>query len=89
MKITVAMFGLLCLMFAGMTHAFVQSNPICRSPILSNKQVVALDECDPTTFNAALGLTFVRISRWDISRRCPTCFRKRNLGIRTRTGTSN
>ena len=60
MKITVATFGLLCLMFAGATHALAQSNPTRRSPILSHKQVVALDECDPTTFNAALGPDFCR-----------------------------
>jgi len=60
MKITVATFGLLCLMFASVTHALAQSNPTRRSPILSNKQVVALDECDPTTFNAALGPDFCK-----------------------------
>ena len=44
-------YGLLAgwLMFAGATFAFAQEN----SPSLA--QVVALDECDPATFNAALG----------------------------------
>ena len=53
---TVAKFGLLagCLMFAGATHALAQGNP----PSLA--QIVALDECDPVTFNAALGPDFCR-----------------------------
>ena len=51
-----AKFGLLagCLMFAGATFAVAQEN----SPRLA--QVVALDECDPTTFNAALGPDFCK-----------------------------
>jgi hypothetical protein len=59
---TVAKFGLLagCLMFVGATLAFAQANPPRRSPILSNSQVVALDECDPKTFNEALGPGFCR-----------------------------
>jgi len=59
---TVAKFGLLvgCLMFVGATFAFAQANPPHRSPILSHTQVVALDECDPKTFNAALGPGFCR-----------------------------
>ena len=53
---TVAKFGLLvgCLMFIGATLAPAQENP----PSLA--QVVALDECDPVTFNAALGPDFCR-----------------------------
>ena len=53
---TVAKFGLLagCLMFVGATLAPAQEN----SPRLA--QVVALDECDPTTFNAALGPDFCK-----------------------------
>src|SRR5450830_580781 len=51
-----ARFSLLvgCLMFAGATLALAQANP----PSLV--QVVALDECDPVTFNAALGPDFCR-----------------------------
>src|ERR1700704_6110624 len=51
-----AKFGLLagCLMFAGATFAVAQEN----SPRLA--QVVALDECDPTSFNAALGPDFCK-----------------------------
>jgi len=51
-----AKFGLLagCLMFAGATFAVAQEN----SSRLA--QVVALDECDPTTFNAALGPDFCK-----------------------------
>jgi plastocyanin len=47
----IAKFGLLvgCLMFTGATYALAEENP----PSLA--QVVALDECDPTTFNVALG----------------------------------
>src|SRR5438309_7701054 len=49
-------YGLLAgwLMFAGATFAFAQEN----SPSLA--QVVALDECDPATFNAALGPDFCK-----------------------------
>jgi len=59
---TVAKFGLLigCLIFVGATLASAQANPPRRSPILSNTQVVALDECDPTTFNQALGPDFCK-----------------------------
>jgi plastocyanin len=51
-----AKFGLLvgCLIFAGATFVVAQEN----SPSLA--QVVALDECDPTTFNAALGPDFCK-----------------------------
>jgi len=59
---TVAKFSLLvgCLTFVGATFAFAQANPPARSPILSGSQVVALDECDPKTFNEALGPDFCR-----------------------------
>ena len=51
-----ARFGLLvgCLMFAGATLALAQANP----PSLV--EIVALDECDPASFNAALGPDFCR-----------------------------
>src|ERR1700680_1444620 len=51
-----AKFGLVagCLMFAGVTFAVAQENS------LRLAQVVALDECDPTTFNAALGPDFCK-----------------------------
>src|SRR4030081_2536195 len=51
-----ARLGLLAgwLMFAGATFAVAQEN----SPRLA--QVVALDECDPTTFNAKLGADFCK-----------------------------
>src|SRR5438477_9738652 len=50
----IAKFGLLvgCLMFTGATYVLAEENP----PNLA--QVVALDECDPATFNAALGADF-------------------------------
>jgi len=55
-------FGLLvgCLMFVGATLALAQTSPPRRSPILSHTQVVALDECDPKTFNEALGPDFCK-----------------------------
>jgi plastocyanin len=57
MKITVAKFGLFagCAMFAGaFPIEFEQENPP------SVAQVVALDECDPATFNDALGPDFCK-----------------------------
>lgn len=64
-----ARFGLLAcgLMFAGATQALAQVEPhatnvptrsVENPPRLA--QVVALDECDPVTFNAALGPDFCR-----------------------------
>ena len=60
-----ARFGLLagCLMFAGATHALAQqqSQPSWNEENPAGvAQVVALDECDPTTFNAALGPDFCK-----------------------------
>ena len=54
MKTMVTKFALLagCLMLAGAAHALAQEAP--QTPA----QVVALDECDPATFNAALGPAF-------------------------------
>jgi hypothetical protein len=59
MKITVTKFGLLAggLMFAG-ALMFAGGTPEEDPPSLA--QVVALDECDPATFNAALGPDFCR-----------------------------
>ena len=59
---TVAKFSLLAssLMFVGATFVFAQVNPPSRSPILSKTQVVALDECDPKTFNETLGADFCK-----------------------------
>jgi plastocyanin len=57
----VAKFGLLtgCLVFAGVTLALAQEHPPhAHPPHLA--QIVALDECDPTTFNAALGPDFCK-----------------------------
>jgi len=56
MKTMVTKFALLagCLMLAGATHTLAQEAP--QTPA----QVVALDECDPATFNAALGPDFCR-----------------------------
>lgn len=55
MEITVAKVGLLagCLLFTGATE-IAQDNPP------SVAQVVALDECDPATFNAAIGPDFCK-----------------------------
>src|SRR5258708_7272458 len=43
-----------CVIFAGTTHASAQGNG--KSPGLT--QVVALEECDPVTFNASVGPDF-------------------------------
>ena len=56
-----ARFGLLasCLVSAGATQALAQEQALQgHQPRLA--QVVALDECDPSTFNAALGPDFCR-----------------------------
>jgi plastocyanin len=69
MRITVAKFGVIagCLILAGATSALSQSAPHAKDvpsrhdedgPRLA--QIVALDECDPTTFNAALGADFCK-----------------------------
>ncbi len=60
MRSTAIKFGLLagCLMFIGATHAVAQAKTQEKAPSLS--QVVALDECDPFTFNAALGPDFCK-----------------------------
>lgn len=60
-----AKFALLagCLMFAGATRAFAQGHSPQEHPTEKSAplvQVVALDECDPATFNAALGPDFCR-----------------------------
>jgi plastocyanin len=47
-----------CLVFAGSTRAVAQDKS--QDKPLSPTQVVALDECDPTTFNAALGPDFCK-----------------------------
>src|SRR5260221_13891840 len=68
MRITVAKYGLLigCLMFAGTTCAVAQqkSATSAQQAVAQEKaplaQIVALDECDPTTFNAVLGPDFCK-----------------------------
>jgi len=47
------------LMFAGTILAVAQTSPSQGQP-LHAVQIVALDECDPTTFNAALGFDFCK-----------------------------
>jgi plastocyanin len=61
----VAKFVLLagCLIFAGATYALAQAHPPQANPPQdppSVAQVVALDECDPASFNAALGPDFCK-----------------------------
>jgi hypothetical protein len=84
MKITIPM-GLLagCLIFAGSTFAVAQGN----SPSIA--QVVAVDECDPVTFNAAVGPDFAGTSRLEPLPRYPTYLHWRRLEPRIRAGTSN
>jgi plastocyanin len=59
---TAAKFALLaiCLMFAGATLAPAQERQEKQENQHSSVQIVALDECDPVTFNAALGPDFCR-----------------------------
>jgi hypothetical protein len=57
-RIISAAFGLVCLMFAGATYTLAQGNQ--SSPSAGTAQVVALDECDPVTFNQALGPDFCK-----------------------------
>ena len=89
MRTTGATFGLLCLMLAGATHALAQANTPRRSPILSDSQVVALDECDPTTFNQALGPDFCKNISLGYFTTLSDLFSKHNPGILIRTGISN
>ncbi|MBZ5683108.1 MAG: hypothetical protein LAO24_23705 [Acidobacteriia bacterium] len=57
---TAAKFALLAgLTFAGATFALGQQHPQQEHPPTS-AQVVVLDECDPTTFNAVLGPDFCK-----------------------------
>jgi len=68
MRSTVVKFVLLagvlilagCVVFAGATRAFAQGNPTVSAASSPLAQVVALDECDPLTFNAALGDGFCK-----------------------------
>jgi plastocyanin len=48
-----------CLILAGATGALAQG-PAPQEHSLTPAQVVALDECDPTTFNAAIGPDFCK-----------------------------
>jgi hypothetical protein len=84
MKITIPM-GLLagCLMFAGATHAVAQE----KSPSLA--QVVALDECDPVTFNAAVGPDFCRNVTLGAFTTLSNYLHWRRLELPIRAGTSN
>jgi len=56
MRITLTKFALFagCLLLAAATRTSAQENP--PTPV----QIVALDECDPATFNAALGADFCK-----------------------------
>jgi plastocyanin len=60
MKISIPKLGLLAgsLMLAGATHALAQEKE--NETPASVAQIVALDECDPVTFNAALGPDFCK-----------------------------
>ena len=68
---TTARFTLLagCLMLGGVTHALAQGHPEQAQPEYRHSQqqdpantaqIIALDECDPATFNAALGPDFCK-----------------------------
>jgi len=60
MKFSAWKAGLLagCVLFVGATQVLAQEREKAPSP--SPAQVVALDECDPTTFNAAIGPDFCK-----------------------------
>jgi plastocyanin len=60
MNFPIAKIGLLtgCLLFVGATNALAQAKEDEDSPSVA--QIVALDECDPVTFNAALGPDFCK-----------------------------
>ena|SRR5882724_1999911 len=77
MKITIAKFGLLagCSMLAGaIPIELAQENPP------SVAQVVALDECDPATFNAALGPDFCKNVALGAATKLSDLFKKAALG---------
>src|SRR5438105_15532669 len=49
-----------CLTLAGATLALAQEHPAAPAETPVPVQIVALDECDPATFNAALGPEFCK-----------------------------
>jgi len=83
-KISLVKLGLVicCLLFAGET--WEDDRPAVA-------QVVALDECDPATFNAptAVGRAFARMSLLELPPSSPTYLKRQLVELRTRTGTSN
>src|SRR5579863_2523541 len=63
LKTKFGLFG--CLILVGVTYTVAQANPASAAQIAEEHsprvaQVVALDECDPTTFNQALGPDFCK-----------------------------
>jgi hypothetical protein len=52
-------------------------------------QVVALDECDPVTFNAALGPDFCKNVALGAATKLTDLLQRQPLELRTRAGTSN
>ena len=73
--------------FAGITHARAQGDGNGNSPGLA--QVVALDECDPTTFNAAVGPDFCKNVTLGAFTTLSDHLQGRRLEPPTRAGTSN
>jgi plastocyanin len=80
MKITVVKFGLIAgsLLFAGATNALAQKNENENPPSVA--QIVALDECDPVTFNAALGAGFCKNVTLGAFTKLPDLFAKAKAG---------
>ena len=78
MKSTIVKFGLLagCLLFTGPTHALAQEKENPQTPV----QVVALDECDPATFNAVLGPAFCHNVALGASTKLTDLFAKAKAG---------
>lgn len=78
-----------CLLFVSTTYMFAQGHPDQRYPEYQHPsqtdasrsvQIVALDECDPTTFNAALGPDFCRNVTLGAFTTLPDLFSKASSG---------
>jgi hypothetical protein len=75
------------LILATATYAPAQANGTKQS--LPVAQVVALDECDPTTFKLPSGQTSARTSHWERLRRSRICLQRLRPELRIPTGILN
>ena len=78
-----------CLTLAGATLALAQEHPAAPSETPVPVQIVALDECDPATFNAALGPAFCHNVTLELSLPCPTYSQRPPPELPIPTGISN